>query len=245
MKKQNQIQNRNSNSKVSKKNISTQQLLRKIEEIERDIIETKWFDAYDAAESIRTSPASNYHVTPIAQGDQPFQRNGDQIAAFRLEMRWSCFTPSGQRTPAWLRRIVYIDKQSNMVDNPVFTTGGNQNALLETAITGVPAYLAPFNYLARDRYRILSDQIFQIRQIAPSQFSNPGVGTPNTETAAYNMPLHEVFGMALGSVRIKYGSNTATFPITNAIKIAFVSSVVGVDEAPVVQLTTRLFYRDA
>lgn len=221
---------------------SIKKLQRQVNDIEHNLIETKWFDSYDAAESVRTSPASNYHVTPISQGDQPFNRNGDQVAATELQLRWTAITPSGQRTPCWVRRIVYIDRQSNMADNSVFTTGGDQTALLETLITGVPAYLAPFNYLARDRYRVLSDKTFQIQQIAVARYSN---GEPSTEEAAYNKPLHEVYSVHLNNLRIKYGSSAAGFPLTNSIKVAFVSSVIGADEAPVVQLTTRLLYKDA
>lgn len=224
------------------KTVTNRKILNRLNDIENNLMETKWFDLYDAAEQVRTSPASNYHVTPIAQADQPFNRNGDQVAATRLEMRWSCSTPSGQRTPCWLRRIVYVDRQANMADNSVFTTGGVQSALLETLITGVPAYLAPYNHLARDRYRVLSDKTFSIKQIAVSTYTNV---QPSVESAAWNTPLNEVFQCNLNHLRIKYGSSAATFPITNAIKVAFVSSVVGADEAPVVELTTRLYYKDA
>lgn len=221
------------NKQKKTRNITTNQLLGKIQEIENTLMETKWFDEFDDAMAIQTSPGANNSVCKIAQGDQPFERNGDQISPIELEVRFSCRSPQTMAAPAFLRVIVYNDKGSNMADNSLFTTGGNQNALLETLITGVPAYLAPYNYLAKDKYTVWFDKVYTI-----SQFAESG-------GAATYQPLADVIRIKIANMRMKFGSSAATFPITNCFKVGLVSSQTGATVCPVVELQSRILFKDS
>jgi len=206
----------------------------KLNEIENTLMETKWFDLWDLTESIRTSPASLYHITPVAQADQPYNRNGDQIAVTDIQLRWSATIPvAGVAVPAFLRRIIFIDRQANLNPPSAFTTGGDQSALLETLITGVPAFLAPFNYLAKDRFRVLSDKTFAFNNL------NAMAG------ATFVSPLHEELNLKIQPLRVKYGSSAAGFPITNSIFVCFVSSIVAAVDAPDLQFSSRILFKDA
>jgi len=228
--KRNNANRRNKNEKP----ISTKKLMAKLNEIENTLMETKWFDSYDLTESIRTSPASLYHITPVAQGDQPYNRNGDQLAITDIQLRWSATIPvAGVAVPAFLRRIIFVDRQANMTAPSAFTTGGDQSALLETVITGVPAFLAPFNYLAKDRYRILSDKTFKFNNL------NAMAG------ATFISPLHEELNLKIQPLRVKYGSSAATYPVTNSVFVYFMSSVVAAVDAPDLQFSSRILFKDA
>jgi len=224
---------RNRNKQKKTRNVTTQQLLGKIQEIENTLMETKWFDEFDDAMAIQTSPGANNSFCKVAQGDQPFERNGDQISPIEIQVRFSCRSPQIMVAPAFLRVIIYCDKQSNMADNALFTTGGNQNALLETVITGVPAYLAPYNHLAKDKYIVYFDKVYAISQ--------PG----ESGGAATYKPIQDVIRIKLGSMRIKFGSSAATFPITNCFKAGLVSSQTGATVCPVVELSTRVLFKDS
>lgn len=223
---------------VKKKAPTTKALDKKIKNIENNIIELKWFDVYDASEIVRSGTESLYHITPIAQGDQPYNRNANQVSATSLLCRYSVILPVGQRTPCYMRCIVFWDRQANVQPAPA-TTGSVTTGLLHTS-TGAPNYLAFYNYRAKERYTVLYDKVFKIDQIGTKDFDT---GTGNEESAL-NQGYVDNFYIKLNR-SIKWGDESGTFPITNALYVYFTSNVAGADEAPDVQFNARLYYKDA
>lgn len=213
-------------------------LAKKVKHIQDDLIELKWFDVYDASEIVRSSTESLYHITPIAQGDQPFNRQGDQISTTSLQCKFSIITPVGQRTPVFMRYIVFWDRQANGATCPI-TTDSVTWGLLHTS-AGAPARLAFQNYRAMDRYKVLLDKQITIQQIGTKDFDQ----ATGNEESTLNQGFTDSFYVK-ASRQVKYGNETATFPITNALYIYFTSNVSGADEAPDVQINCRLYFRDA
>lgn len=226
-------------SKYPKKKPATvKSLEKKVNHIANDLIELKWTDDY-LANAITTTTGRNFHMTDIAQGDQPYERNGNQITPTSLQCRYSVYTPVGQRTPAYLRCIVFWDRQANAADNQLLTVSGGEMALLHNAVVS-DGYLAPFNYRAKERFTVLYDKTHKIEQSTVNRF-DVATGAVNQTN---NSGIHNNFYIKLGR-QVKYKDQTATFPITNALHVVFVSSVSGNDEAPLVTFGARMYYKDA
>lgn len=226
----------------SKRGPTTKSLSKKVKNIENNLIELKWHDLYDAIEVARASVFPNYHLTAISQGDQPFQRNGNIINTTSVQIRFSAFCPRGERLGTHLRVIVYWDRQSNQLDNAI---SGTAVSLLDNTGGGInTTWLTPINYNAIDRFDILYDRTFTMQSLSRASNSNPAPPGVQDETAAYNERIFKKIILKTHR-KVKYGSETATFPISNALKVAFMSNIPGADEAPEIELFARVYFKDA
>lgn len=232
---------------------SNKSLNKKIKHIERDLIELKWNDV--GIETISTQVGPSLNDGPIliggnveiSQGDQPTDRNGNTIYLTSYQLRMCYFTPVGQRSPCYIRVIVFWDRQSNGLA-PVPSTGESvTNALLDTtsALNGpVPLYIAPYNYRTKDRYTVLYDKTYSTEPTVLNQWTNHASGTPNTQDSVLNSALHKNIFLKLGR-RVKYAGSDNEVPITNSLYTLFMSSAENDTEGPWLSGCSRVYYKDA
>lgn len=222
-------------------------LAKRIKFVENNLIELKFRDATQTIKpwGLTSNAANNVntHFTPIAQGDQPYQRTGDMIHTTSFQLRFSVYCPRGERSNTYLRCIVYWDKQSNLADCGLGTgISGDNTALLDTSTSTPPIYLAFLNFLAIDRYDILYDKTYRMDSLAAASWSN---NQPSDETASFNQGLIKHVKVRT-SRKVKFGNSSASYPVTNALHVAWFSNVdSSVNEAPQVTYTARLYYKDA
>lgn len=226
----------------SKKGPTTKTLSKKIRNIENNIIELKWHDLYDAFEVARLATFPAYHLTSIAQGDEPFNRNGNKLVTTSVQLRFSIYCPRGQRTGTTLRCIIFWDRQSN--SNGLTPTTSIQPYGLLDNTAGAPGFLCPYNYNAVDRYSVIYDKTWVLQSLGRASNSNPAPPGVQDETSAYNQMMTKFIKLKTSRI-VKYGTNAATFPVTNALYALFLSDVPGADEAPEIEFCSRVYYRDA
>jgi len=225
-------------------------LAKRIKFVENNLIELKWRDGFATAIqpwgwSPNLGSQVNTHFTPIAQGDQPYERNGDMIHTTSFQVRFSVYCPRGERSNTYLRVIIFWDRQPNMANNGLFTSGGDNTALLEDASTTAPLYLAPINYLAIDRYDILYDKTYRMDTLSRASNSNPAPPGVQDEISAFNQGLIKHIKVRT-SRKVKYGNANAGYPVTNALHVAWISNIASsINEAPIVTYCARLYYKDA
>lgn len=225
----------------TKKDVNQDKRLDRVEKNVKELKtapELKFFDTFANNVSVTSSTAGFLdHVTAIGQGTTTASRIGDEITVKSIYVKYKIVTPEGEQDPAWARILVVCDTQANQNNMTQFKSV-SENGLLDNAVVadGTASF---YNDRASQRYKVYYDKLHMIRQLGVRNFD----GDTGEMQSALNMPhTGEVF-IKLGR-KIKYGSGTATYPITNAFYVVMTSDQSGGDEAPVFQVSTRLAYTD-
>jgi len=228
--------------KEKKKSPTTKQLKKEIKEIKDDLIELKHFDTAFTTQNATSGNGLVVNLMNIDQGDQPTNRNGNQIKTTSAQIRFHVITPVGQRGTCFLRCIVFWDRQANL-SAPVMKTSTNNQGMLDDRLSQ-PTLLTHINFNAIDRYKILYDKVYTINPVTMAAWS---FSAPNgSETEMLNEGIHKELYIKASRV-VKYGDDgsASVWPLTNSLCVAFYSTVSGADEAPNVSFNGRIYYRDA
>jgi len=127
-------------------------LNRKIKRIQNDI-ELKYKDVYSAATDISTTTALTL-LNGISQGDTTITRTGGQIRITSVHIKGTVTADPLNLLSDQYRMMVVWDAQAN---GAAPTLSGTVTSILDvTTITDL--LIAPYNYSAMDRFKILMDK---------------------------------------------------------------------------------------
>lgn len=215
---------------------SNKSLDKKIKKLQQDV-ELKYKDTYTVDDIENT--AQYILLNGIQQGDTTVTRTGGEIRCTSIHLRGVIQTDTAGLVSNSQRFLVVWDRQPN---GAAPTLSGTVNSILDVSIV-TDLILAPYNYSALDRFKILYDKNFIInRQIWKTQDVNNDVDSYCDQQIRFNKKIK------LGR-RVKYAVNSTAGNITdiqtNSLYFIYVGDVAAASAGPELQLGTRLYFKDA
>lgn len=201
--------------------------------------ETKYFDVYQATVTIGAGtvlPSTTATVTPavalatagtflqIAQGDQPYQRNGREIVVKRIMIRGDVTLIAGAVFTEAIRLVLVQDMQANGAAPTVGTT-------FDT--TGQTPNINSFNNLENSRrFKILADKFYTMNALTSNlaTAANP-MQRRISIMAKCNMPITYDASATTGALATIRSNNVLMFGFTEAGSVSC-------------QFTARIRYTD-
>jgi len=190
--------------------------------------ELKYEDVYD--QSNITSSGVIINLSTLGQGDDGNQRIGEEMTHKFLNYVGRFVAPTSS-TANQFRIIFFWDRQFNTGASTVVFTGvggvNNGDALLDN--TTITADLnAPHNYRTKDRYKVLSDQLYVM----------------NPYSSVSTMALNIKKNFKLGGVKVKYAnSGGGTASVVSKCLLFLMFGVSG--STPAVHNSFRMWYTDS
>jgi len=191
-------------------------LNRKIKRIQNDI-ELKYKDVYSAATDISTTTALTL-LNGISQGDTTITRTGGQVRLTSVHIKGTVTADPLNLLSDQYRMMVVWDAQAN---GAAPTLSGTVTSILDvTTITDL--LIAPYNYSAMDRFKILMDKrvIINRRVVADTD--------PATGATQEYQPIVKPFNKRFKLGRtVRYAVNSSTGTITDISTNSLYFIVVG------------------
>lgn len=216
-----------------KKAPTNKALNNKIKNIQNNLIELKYQDAFNGGSTI--TPAglliNSMNFTSNSAGSIPV-RDGLDIVASSLTMKAYILADPDQLVGSRVRCVVFWDRQPNGADAVLL----GDNGLLDNTVVTDPT-LSPRNYKTIDRYKILED--FNI-VLNPQMAATEAAGAVTTV-----IPMEAHFNKYYKLSRtIKYDgtANDITDLVTNSMNVAYFTDLV--TNQPLLTQGTRMYYKD-
>lgn len=227
--------NQNVQVMLRKRNAPTnRQLNKKIKRLQRDE-EVKFEEQAKVLEEVTNSQVAPYFnpLNLILQGDSNRQRNGNEIRATSLLFKYTFYNKPAVTTATDVvcRVMLFWDRQANGA-NPGIIGGDSTNALLtNTLITEPTLMYRNINYLKR--YKVLYDRSHVLKIGA--------FGSANVTAE-----IHKTVRVRLNRY-IKYDDTAASVAAiaTNSLWMAAFTDKPSGDEAPYIDWTARIYFKDA
>lgn len=224
--------------KLKRKVPTNKSLNRKIKRIQNDI-ELKYRDVYSASTDITTTAALTL-LNGLSQGDTTITRTGGQVRLTSVHIKGTVTADPANLSSDQYRMMLVWDGQTN---GAAPTLSGNVTSILDVTTITDPL-IAPYNYSAMDRFKILMDKrvIINRRVVADN---DPATGA-TTEYQAIVKPFNKKF--KLGRI-VRYAVNSSTGTITdistNSLYFIVVGNVAPASVNPSIQFSSRIYFKDA
>lgn len=213
---------------------------RKIKKIS-DMIELKRVDSF-FNNNVGNDGSDVLLMNAMATGTTAATRVANQVQATSLQFRGSIEADPDSLESATIRVIVFWDRQPNgAAPITASTSAPGDMALLDTAVVTVPV-LAPYNYSAIERYRVLYDKTFSLNPKVVQQ-STIATGVTTTDQV---VPVRIYFKKKIKLNRmVKYdaGVGNITDITTNSLYAVFYSD--NAANEPTLQFGARFYFKDA
>lgn len=212
---------------------TNRQLNRKIKKLQRDqelkFVETA---AVFRPDNNMVTPAATALLNAVAAGDTIHTRDGNQVRATSLLLRFSMRGPNtADPVPPIVRVIVFWDRQANQ-GPPEYFGLDNASALLTNQSVGDPIF-ANTNMNTWSRYKVLYDKTFTV-----PFYDASGVNSfSNVKYVKKKIRLSRV---------IQYDdivANASAFT-SNSLNLLIVSNKSVAGDTPVVGLSYRFYFKD-
>lgn len=217
-------------------------LNRKIKRL-NDMIELKFIDSFFSG-SVNDNGSSIQLLNGIPIGTDPDERVGLELRATSVQFRGYLLTDPDVLASSTVRIIVFWDRQANGSVPLTLTSLTAADGTILDLTTVTDPTLAPYNYSAIDRYRVLYDKIITI---------NPDVintsvrdeGPPDVTTTATVLTKRANFKKKIKLGRtVKYddaSSGIASIATNSLYMVAYTME----DDGPVLRFGSRFYYKDA